>query len=306
MSRLAENNVLQLYENNDVNQSIWVMGFSNWVDFFTKDAANIAGEGIGTTVTAEGQVRMNVTSIPVSEIKAKGNGNFLKGLENAPKDLAKALKEGHLLTSKDYKNVEITGYIEVLNESDNKDNRGVVWYGPSGRHTGNMEKDSSDTRGCWGSTYKTNYNTKDNEIRVQKESWHVNYDMRNKKKLEKSFDSLKRKGIKHVNFVFERNGTLGRRIESWVDLNGIDTNSNRPKNKWQLVRVEEDHPDLKDWGNSMRLCNCPSDHQIILWAAPLVTYRWDFSRIKLSHGTVQEITPPMNGNFHHIGEVIEE
>ena len=87
-STLAENNVLQLYENNDVNQSIWVMGFSNWIDFFTKNGAEIAENGISTTVTAEGQVRMNVTSIPVSEIKAEGNGNFLKGLEKATKDFS--------------------------------------------------------------------------------------------------------------------------------------------------------------------------------------------------------------------------
>jgi hypothetical protein len=57
--------------------------------------------------------------------------------------------------------------------------------------------------------------------------------------------------------------------------------------------------------NSRRLCNCPSDHQIILRSAPLAMYRWDFSGIKLSHGTVQEI-PPIVENFHHIGEVVEE
>lgn len=302
-SALAENNVLQLYENNDANQSIWVMGFSNWMDFFTKNGSDISGDGINTTVTADGQVRMNVTSIPVSEIEAEGNGNFLKGLEKAPKDLDIALQRGHLLTPKDYRNVEVTGYVEVLHESGNTDNRGIVWYGPSGRHTGNMKDDSSDTRGCWGATYKTNYNTKDNEIRIQKESWHVNYDMRDKKKLE-GFEALKKRGIKHVNFIFERNGKLGRRIESWVDMKGIDADS-KPKNKWQLVRVEEDHPDSKNWGDSMHLCNCASDHQIILWAAPLVTYRWDFSQIKLSHGTVQEIKPPIEGSFHQPGTVIE-
>ena len=72
------------------------------------------------------------------------------------------------------------------------------------------------------------------------------------------------------------------------------------------MRIEEDHPDLGKWGNSMRLCNCATDQQIILWAAPLVTYRWDFSRIKLSHGIVHEIVPPAEANFHPIGKVIEE
>jgi hypothetical protein len=305
-STLAENNVLQLYENNDVNQSIWVMGFSNWMDFFTKNGAEIDGNGISTTVTAEGQVRMNVTSIPVSEIKAEGNGNFLKGLEKATKDLAVALETGHLLTPKDFKNVEVTGYIEVLHESGSNDNRGIVWYGPSGRHTGDMQNDDEDTRGCWGATYKTNYNTKKNKIRIQKESWHVNYDMRDEVNAGDNFKALKKRGIKHVCFVFERNGKLGRRIESWIDMKGIDANTDKPKNKWQLIRIEEDHPDSKKWGNSMRLCNCATDHQIILWAAPLVTYRWDFSRIKLSHGTVQEIDPPTEANFHPIGKVIEE
>ena len=147
---------------------------------------------------------------------------------------------------------------------------------------------------------------KKNKIRIQKESWHVNYDMRAEVNAGDNFNALKKRGIKHVSFVFERNGKLGRRIESWIDLNGIDTSNNKPKNKWKLMRLEEDHPDLEDWGDSMRLCNCASDHQIILWAAPLVTYRWDFSRIKLSHGTVQEINPPIDGNFHQLGKVIEE
>lgn len=306
MSFLAENNVLQLYGNKDTNQSIWVMGFSNWRDFFTEDGAEIAGNGINTSVTSEGQVRMNVTSIPVREIEDAGDGNFLKGLEKATKDLALALERGHLYSQKDYRNVEVTGYVDVLHESGNEDNKGIVWFGPSGRHTGNMEHDESDTRGCWGSTYKTNYNTKGNKIRIQKESWHVNYDMRHEIEADESFKDLKKRGVKHVSFVFERNGKLGRRIESWIDLKGIDTNTNNPKNKWKLVRVEEDHPDLNDWGTRMRLCNCASDHQIILWAAPIATYRWDFSRIKLSHGTVQEINPPTDGNFHQVGTVIEQ
>jgi len=151
-----------------------------------------------------------------------------------------------------------------------------------------------------------NYNTKKNKIRIQKESWHVNYDMRDELDAGDNFKALKKRGIKHVCFVFERNGKMGRRIESWIDLNGVDANTNKPKNKWKLMRIEEDHPDLRKWGNSMRLCNCATDQQIILWAAPLVTYRWDFSRIKLSHGTVQEINPPAETNFHHIGKVIEE
>ena len=306
MSFLSENNVLQLYKNKDINQSIWVMGFSNWMNFFTKNGAIIAGDGINTTVTAEEQVRMNVTSIPVIEIKNAGNGNFLKGLELATRDLAEALQRGFLFSSRDYRNVEVTGYVEVLHESGNNDNRGIVWYGPSGRHTGTMEHHRDDTRGCWGATYKTNYNTKENTIRIQKESWHVNYDMRTKKKPHESFKTLKKRGVKHVNFIFERNGKMGRRIESWIDLKGVDPNTNRPKNMWKLLSIEEDHPDLKKWGTEMTLCNCSSDHQVILWAAPLVTYRWDFSRIKLSHGTVQEIEPSTDGSFHQLGDVVQE
>lgn len=306
MSFLAENNVLQLYGNNNINQSMWVMGFSNWMDFFTKDGAVIAGNGIKTSVTAQDEVRMNVTSIPVREIKEAGDGNFLKGLEKATKDLALALERGHLYSEKDYRNVEVTGYAEVLHESGSQGNRGIVWYGPSGRHTGTMKDNEQDTKGCWGSTYKTNYNTKANKIRIQKEAWHVNYDMREEIDVGSSFKGLKKRGIKHVNFVFERNGKLGRRIEAWIDLKGIDANTNKPKNKWKLVRVEEDHPELPDWGDRMHLCNCASDSQIILWAAPLATYRWDFSRIVLSHGTVQEINPPTDGSFHHLGDVIEE
>lgn len=90
-----------------------------------------------------------------------------------------------------------------------------------------------------------------------------------------------------------------------IDLNGIDADNNKPKNKWKLMRIEEDHPDLKKWGNRMRLCNCATDQQLILWAVHLVTHRWDFSRIKLSHGTLQEIDPPTEANFHPIGKVIE-
>jgi hypothetical protein len=310
MSYLAENNVLQLYGNNDINQSIWVMGFRNWRDFFAEFGGEIDGEidgdGINTSFTAgKREVRMNVTSIPVREIEDAGNGNFLKGLENATKDLSLALERGHLYSQKDYRNVEVTGYAEVLEESDDEDNRGIVWFGPSGRHTGNMKDNEHDTRGCWGSTYKTNYNTKDNDIRIQKESWHVNYDMREKEGAGDSFKNLKKRGVKHVSFIFERNGKLGRRIEAWVDLKGIDNNTNKPKNKWKLVKVEEDHPDLEHWGNRMHLCNCATDIQIILWAAPLATYRWDFSSIVLSHGTVQEISPPTAGSFHQVGTVIE-
>jgi hypothetical protein len=313
MPFLAENKVLQLYENNKTNQSIWALGFSNWKDFFTKDGGEANGDGINTSITAgDDIIRMNVTSIPVSKIEEDGNGNFNKGLENATKDLAQALDRGFLYSSKDFRNVEVTGYAKVLRESTKKENMGIVWFGPSGRHPIRRKVDDQHKEGCWGSTYKTNYWTSKNKLRISKEGWHVKYDHRQFKKVDDSFKDLKKNGLKHVSFIFERNGKLGRHIEAWIDLQGIDTTTNKPKNKWKLVRVEEDHPDLLDsqghsrhWGKEMRLCNCTSDSQIILWAAPLATYRWDYSRIELSHATVQEINPPEDGNFHQLGTVIE-
>src|SRR5215475_8871309 len=109
MPFLAENNVLQLYENKNTNQSIWTLGFSDWKDFFTKDGGVVNGDGITTSVTAGGdKIRMNVTSIPVSNIMEDGNGNFNKGLDNAVRDLALALDRGFLYSSKDFRNIEVT------------------------------------------------------------------------------------------------------------------------------------------------------------------------------------------------------
>jgi len=62
----------------------------------------------------------------------------------------------------------------------------------------------------------------------------VNYDMRQKEGAGDSFKNLKKRGVKHVSFIFERNGKLGRRIEAWVDLKGIDNNTHH------RVRINND------------------------------------------------------------------
>ena len=70
-------------------------------------------------------------------------------------------------SSKDWKNVEMTGYVKV-NSGQSGEN--FAWYARGGRHTGN-----GNPEGCEGVAYKADLGY-DGRTRFAKEQWHVSYD----------------------------------------------------------------------------------------------------------------------------------
>jgi hypothetical protein len=293
-SFIAENGVLQIYSNNP-RLPIWVMGFGNWNS--RAPGSGASGSGAATVLQKSGQVRYGVKCTPSANDNTEQNHKI-------------NLARGYSDTENDFVSIEQTGFVEITHQASNEKDQDVTWYGPSGRHTGNMDDDHSDKKGCMGTCYKGSLHSGTGKNRMGKENWHVNYTYEgvNWKEGPGSIDNLvkqmarsgKRVGFKWVNMKIGNK----RRLEIWVDSGGAIGYSptDKPVNKWQLVRVYEDNSDWGEDQDGLDLCGCDNKKQVILWGAPECTYRWDNQTAKLSLDTIQEITPPTE--FHVVGDIV--
>ncbi len=160
---------------------------------------------------------------------------------------------GYMQAPNDWKNVEITGYVQLNAFSDAGEN--FSWYARGGSHT--------DERPCEGSAYKGAL-TYGGHARWQKESWHVSYEA---SPLLAVTSPLKGRwvGLKAVMRNTPVNGVPAVRLELWL-------NDNADRRTWAKVA---EWVDAGDWGGNATSCGAAVDALPITWGGPLVTFRWD-------------------------------
>ena len=141
---------------------------------------------------------------------------------------SKVATRGFMGSSKDWRDVEITGYVK-LNQFSENDN--FVWYARGGRHT--------DSDHCQGSAYKGNlfYH---GETQFSKEQWHVSY-AKSPTIAATSPLSGKWIGFKFVVYNFVTNdGKPAVKLENWIDANADGKNwaeSLRRRRFWQVGAI---------------------------------------------------------------------
>jgi F5/8 type C domain-containing protein len=182
---------------------------------------------------------------------------------------------GFMQSSKDWKNVEMTGYVKV-NSGQSGEN--FAWYARGGRHTGD-----GNPEGCEGVAYKADLGY-DGRTRFAKEQWHVSYDFTDHKNPMSSIED-KWVGFKGIMWNMVHNGETVVKMEIWVDKN----EDGKQDGPW--VEVDE-NTDSGGWGNSGSECGGASD-QIITWGGPIATFRWDGATdVDIKNFSVREIQPP--------------
>ena len=183
---------------------------------------------------------------------------------------------GYMQSKKDWKNVEITGYIKLNNNNIPLNEGRFTWYNRGGHHT--------EEKPCEGVAYKGDiFFSGDN--RFAKEQWHVNYFFTD---LKKNQSPIKDKwiGYKFIVYNLEKESDSSKTIvkmESWIDYN----------NNGNWLKINE-YTDKGKWGNSGKKCDGKKD-QIITWGGPIATFRWDRADdVDFKNLSVREIQPLFN------------
>lgn len=270
------NGVAQIYPTAPDKAPSWTLGFDDWEARTRGWEGTVEGSGADIIVTEGGQVRLNVAAED-------------SDCEGEP-DQGQALEQGYMCSPLDWYNLEMTGYIQLVEAAGAEDDRDWTWYLGGGRHTGDGPPD-----GCTGSAYKGNFHYADGQTRLRKESWHVNYSNREWKDVPGAPDYTQEPdlwvGLKLVRYEFTRDGERGLRLEQWADLGGV-RDDGTPSNDWTLINVEEDHPGAPSWGGQATDCGAPADDQILFWGGPFATFRWDDTTSSMRLMSVRAIVPP--------------
>jgi hypothetical protein len=210
----------------------------------------------------EAKVRMNVHT---------SEGYNPKQIETF--DHSHLADKGYMQSEKDWKNIEMTGYIKLNNNNIPISDGRFTWYTRGGHHT--------DNEPCEGVAYKGDIFFS-GDTRFAKEQWHVRYFFTD---VKKDLQSIKGKwiGYKFVLYnledKFNPSDTIVK-MESWIDY----------KNNGKWVKVDE-YIDKGRWGNSDKKCDGKKD-QIITWGGPIATFRWDKADdVDFKDFSVREIQP---------------
>lgn len=179
-------------------------------------------------------------------------------------------RQGYMQDERDWRNVEITGYVKVNRASDRSDN--LTWYTRGGRH--------SSSRPCEGSAMKgsLHYNGR---TRVQKESYHVSYTQSPYRNTTSSIIG-RWVGMKVVIRNVTVSGRTAVRTEIYLDEKG-DGKS------WELAY---EHTDSGNFGGSLGSCGGSDSRMPITWGGPVAAFRWDNAEdVDFKWLSVREIIP---------------
>jgi len=160
--------------------------------------------------------------------------------------------QGYMQTSKDWRNVEVTGYVKF--NSASSDN--LSWYTRGGKH---YDED------CEGTAYKGRLFYYSGETGFAKEQWHSGgYAFSSSKDVTSSIMD-RWIGFKFIVYNTVQNGKTVAVLESWLNDAGDKTSS------WKKVvsRV-----DSGGWGDEGDHCSGSAD-QIMTWGGPISGFRWD-------------------------------
>ena len=191
-------------------------------------------------------------------------------------DQSELEEKGYMQSEKDWKNIEITGYIKLNNNNIPLNEGRFTWYNRGGHHT--------EGEPCEGVAYKGDiFFSGDN--RFAKEQWHVSYFF---SETQKNLNPIKDKwvGYKFIVYNIEKKSDPSKtvvKMESWIDYNN--------NGKW--VKINE-YKDKGKWGDSGKKCDGKKD-QIISWGGPIATFRWDYADdVDFKNFSIREIEPPIN------------
>lgn len=193
-------------------------------------------------------------------------------------DHSELYKKGFMQSEKDWKNVEITGYIKLNNYNIPLDEGKFTWYNRGGHHTAS---NPCEGVGYKGSLYFSG------DVKFSKEQWHVSYFFTD---IKKGIGSIKDKwiGYKFMAYNMKDPSDLSEtyvKIESWIDKN----------NEGNWIKIDE-YIDDGSWGKSGKKCDGKKD-QIITWGGPISTFRWDRADdVDFKYLSVREIEPPIIHN----------
>ena len=143
-------------------------------------------------------------------------------------DHSELAENGFMQSEKDWKNVEITGYIKLNNNNIPLSEGRFTWYARGGHHT--------ESEPCEGVAYKGDIFFS-GDTRFAKEQWHVSYVFQPWKDSPANGDG-KFVGFKVVMYNMQLNGKTVVKMETWVDPNN--------DNQWQKVY---DVIDQGGWGS---------------------------------------------------------
>ena len=171
-------------------------------------------------------------------------------------DHSELAENGYMQSEKDWKNVEITGYIKLNNNDIPLSEGRFTWYARGGHHT------ESDP--CEGVAYKGDIFFS-GDTRFAKEQWHIKYFFTD---IKKDLKPIKGKWIGYKFVLYNTKDQTNPskiivKMESWIDYNN--------NGKW--VKINE-YIDNGYWGNKGNKCDAKKD-QIITWGGPITTFRWD-------------------------------
>lgn len=183
--------------------------------------------------------------------------------------------KGYMQSPKDWKNVEMTGFVKYNNGKSEKKNNPdeFTWYARGGDH------ETSD-KGCEGSAYKGQLSF-NGDSRFAKEQYFVNYDFTDTKVSVTSLLKDKWIGFKFVvyNLPQLKNGTTFVKMESWI-------NENADGITWKKV---DENIDNRGWGTKSQHCMGLPD-EIITWGGPIAVFRWDSAKdVDIKNFSVREI-----------------
>src|ERR687896_168839 len=145
--------------------------------------------------------------------------------------------KGYMQSSKDWKNVEITGYVKLISGSGDT----FTWYARGGRH--------SDSYECEGTAYKS-WLWYDGKTELAKEQVHPGTTSTSEKSVTGSLTG-KWIGFKFVMYNFQKDGKTAVKLETWLD----------PDNDKDFVKIYE-RIESGGWGDDGDRCGGSFD-QII-------------------------------------------
>ncbi len=217
------------------------------------------------TKNAEGSWKMKSSQVRMSVFTSAGYSSSRIPTYD-PDVLA---SRGYMQDAKDWKNIEMTGYVKLNAASAADDN--FDWYARGGKH--------NDSLACEGTSYKAGLHY-DGRARYQKESWHVSYEQGDYKTVT---TSLKGRwvGFKAVMRNVPLNGKEAVRLEMYL-------NNNADKVTWTKIY---DMVDDGTWGGDTKKCGGVAGMPFT-WGGPIATFRWDSaSDVDFKWLSVREIQP---------------
>lgn len=181
---------------------------------------------------------------------------------------------GYMQDQRDWKNIEITGFVKINSATSTEDN--IAWYARGGKH--------NDAEECEGTSYKGRL-FYSGLTGFSKEQWHDGgYSFTTSKSVTSSIMD-RWVGFKVImyNMPADSDNTSGVVLENWL-------NNNADKKTWVKVDTKTDDG---SWGNQGGVCGGSPD-QILTWGGPLAYFRWDSSTdADFKWLSVREIEPPV-------------